>query len=118
MIITVIELQSGQIGLVILSSVGLTGTCQWLIRQSAELESQMTSIERIFEYAELPSEPSLDSTEMNTPPQDWPQHGRIEFKSLSLKYAEKSARILHGLTFQIDAKVTIDLILLQSINSL
>lgn len=105
MLISVIELQSGQIGLAILSSIGLTGTCQWGIRASAELESQMISVERITEYADLPSEPPLESNEKDAPPRDWPRNGNIEFKSLSLRYAENSARTLQNLTFQINAKV-------------
>lgn len=95
----------GQIGLAIFSSIGLIAIFQLGMRRSAELESQMTSVERIVEYAELPSEPPLDSTEKNAPPEDWPQHGNIEFKSLSMRYAEHSARALRNVTFQIDAKV-------------
>lgn len=98
-------MQSGQVGLAIMSSINLVGICQWGINQSAEFENQMTSVERIVEYAELPSEPPLESDEKNAPPKDWPQHGNIEFKSLSLRYAENGGRILRNLTFRIAAKV-------------
>ena len=81
------------------------GLCQWGMRQSAELENQMTSVERVLEYAELPSEPPLESDEKNAPPKDWPHYGNIEFKSLSLRYAENTARTLRNLTFRINAKV-------------
>lgn len=83
----------------------MIGLCQWGMRQSTELENQMTSVERIVEYAELPSEPPLDSSPSNKPPNDWPKSGRIEFRSLSLRYAEKGHRVLRKLTFHIDAKV-------------
>ncbi|XP_055326164.1 probable multidrug resistance-associated protein lethal(2)03659 [Sitodiplosis mosellana] len=95
---------SGKVGLAIMSSVNLIGTCQVLLRQIAELENQMTSVERVIEYAELPSEPPLDSDEKNAPPKDWPHYGNIEFKSLSLRYAEKNARTLLNLNFRINAK--------------
>lgn len=65
----------------------------------------MTSVERIAEYAELPPEPALESDESNAPPNDWPYYGNIEFKSLSLRYAENGGRILRNLTFHINAKV-------------
>lgn len=81
------------------------GFCQFGMRQSAELENQMTSVERIIEYAELPSEPPLESDEKNAPPDAWPQFGIIEFKSLNLRYAENGRRVLRDLTFRIDAKV-------------
>lgn len=100
-----LAMDGGKVGLVILSSINLIHLCQWGMRQSAELENQMTSVERIIEYAELPSEPPFDSAPKNSPPKDWPTHGNIQFKSLSLRYAEKSARVLRNLTFHIDAKV-------------
>lgn len=99
--------ESGKVGLAILGSVSLIGTCQWGIRQNIEMENQMISVERVIEYAELPSEPSLESDEHNAPPKDWPQYGNIEFKSLSLRYAENGSRILRNLTFRINAKVKV-----------
>lgn len=75
------------------------------MRQSAELENQMTSVERIIEYAELPSEPPLESDEKIAPPDTWPEFGKIEFKSLNFRYAENGRRVLRDLTFRIDAKV-------------
>ena len=81
-------------------------TCQLGMRQSADLENQMTSVERIIEYAELPSEPALESDEKNAPPPDWPSNGNIEFKAVSLRYAEHSARVLRDMTFSINAKVS------------
>lgn len=98
-------MESGQVGLAILSNMNLLRVCQFGMRQFTELENQMTSIERIFEYAELPSEPPLESDQKNTPPENWPQFGNIEFKSLSLRYAENGHRALRNLTFRIDAKV-------------
>nr|CAD7197499.1 unnamed protein product [Timema douglasi] len=51
----------GDVGLAISQSIGLTGMFQWGMRQSAELENQMTSVERVREYSKLDSEPVLDS---------------------------------------------------------
>lgn len=96
---------SGEVGLAVLTSISLMGTCQWGMRQCAELENQMTSVERIDEYAKLPPEPAMESDEKNAPPKDWPKSGNIEFKSLSLRYSENSNRVLRDLTFRIDAKV-------------
>ena len=101
----IIVFESGQVGLALLSNMQLLGLCQYGIIQSVQLENQMTSVERIIEYAELPSEPPLESDKKNAPPSDWPQTGYIEFKSLDLRYIEDGQQVLRNLTFRIDAKV-------------
>lgn len=45
----------------ITQSIGLTGMFQWGMRQSAELENQMTSVERVMEYTDIEKEPPLES---------------------------------------------------------
>lgn len=100
-----LDIPSGNVGLAILSSINLVGLCQWGMRQTAELENQMISVERIMEYAELPPEPPLESDEKHRPPVDWPNSGAISFKLLSMRYAEKSNRTLRNLTFHIEPQV-------------
>jgi ATP-binding cassette subfamily C (CFTR/MRP) protein 4 len=51
----------GNVGLAVTQAVTLTGLIQWGIRQSAELETQMTSVERVLEYSRIEKEPSLES---------------------------------------------------------
>lgn len=96
---------SGQVGLAILSTINLIEYCQSGMRQSAELENQMTSVERLIEYGEIPAEPPLESDRKNAPPIDWPNDGNIEFNSLSLRYAENSNPVLRDLSFSIYAQV-------------
>lgn len=59
---------SGNVGLAITQSLALTGNVQWLVRQLAEIENQMTSVERITDYSTLESEANLDLTESNCHP--------------------------------------------------
>lgn len=100
-----IELKSGKVGLAILCSLDFIESCQWGMRQSAALETHMTSVERIVEYTELSSEPSLESDAKHAPPAEWPQYGNIEFRSLNLRYDKNGPRSLRNLTFRIEAKV-------------
>lgn len=45
----------------ITQAIGLTGMLQWGMRQSTELENQMTSVERVLEFTEVEREPPLTS---------------------------------------------------------
>lgn len=97
--------KSGDIGLAILSSINLIGNCQWGMRQSAELENQMTSVERIVEYANVPSEAALETDKNNLKPKEWPSSGNILFNALSLRYVENGGCVLKNLSFSVRNKV-------------
>ena len=72
------------------------------VRQSAELESQITSVERILEYTKLAQEAQINSDPDKMPEHDWPTDGRIEFKNMSLYYQGiQNAVILKNLTCSI-----------------
>jgi ATP-binding cassette subfamily C (CFTR/MRP) protein 4 len=51
----------GNVGLAVTQAIGLTGMLQWGMRQSTELENQMTSVERVLEFANVEQEPALIS---------------------------------------------------------
>ena len=62
---------------------------------------KMTSVERIMEYVDLPSEHTKkESKELA---KDWPQRGEIYFKDVSFAYDKSLPNVLHNLTFKINA---------------
>ncbi|CAG2102234.1 unnamed protein product, partial [Medioppia subpectinata] len=71
--ITIDWLFGSSIGLAFVSVLMLINYTQYGVRQSAEMESHMTSVERIIEYTKLPQEADLLSTQHNTPDPQWPQ---------------------------------------------
>nr|XP_012230327.1 PREDICTED: probable multidrug resistance-associated protein lethal(2)03659 isoform X1 [Linepithema humile]XP_012230329.1 PREDICTED: probable multidrug resistance-associated protein lethal(2)03659 isoform X1 [Linepithema humile]XP_012230330.1 PREDICTED: probable multidrug resistance-associated protein lethal(2)03659 isoform X1 [Linepithema humile] len=93
------SMDGGYVGLAITQSIGLTGMFQWGMRQSAELENQMTSVERILEYSKVDSEPPLDSTPEKKPKAEWPAEGKVEFKGVYLRYAPLEPPVLKNLNF-------------------
>ena len=95
---------AGDIGLVITQITAVTGILQWGMRQTAELENQITSVERVLEYSRLEEEPFLDSAPGKTPPKEWPSKGHVEFKDVRLKYGPKGAYVLKGVNFVVMPK--------------
>ncbi|XP_017887469.1 multidrug resistance-associated protein 4-like isoform X2 [Ceratina calcarata] len=91
----------GNVGLAITQSIGLTGMFQWGMRQSTELENQMTSVERVLEYTNVESEPPLESAPDKKPKETWPEESKIEFKNMYLRYNPAEAPVLKNLNFVI-----------------
>ncbi|XP_017863871.1 PREDICTED: probable multidrug resistance-associated protein lethal(2)03659 [Drosophila arizonae] len=95
----------GEVGLAITQAMGMTGMVQWGMRQSAELENNMTSVERVVEYEDLEPEGDFESKPNKKPPKDWPDEGKIKFDDLSLRYfPDKDADyVLRSLNIDIKA---------------
>lgn len=91
----------GNVGLAITQILYLTTLSQWGMRQTTELENQMTFVERVAEYTQLKPESPLETEPKNNPGNDWPVTGDIEFENLTLRYAEKGKEILNGLNISI-----------------
>ncbi|XP_051154775.1 ATP-binding cassette sub-family C member 4-like [Leptopilina boulardi] len=89
----------GKVGLIITQTTMLAGMLQWGIVQTAELENQMTAVERIMEYTKIPKEPSLESSDENKPPSIWPDMGRVEFRNVCLSYTHGGDLVLKHLSF-------------------
>ncbi|XP_065085907.1 ATP-binding cassette sub-family C member 4-like [Ochlerotatus camptorhynchus] len=102
---------SGNVGLAITQVFNLIFMCQWGMRQTAELENQMTSVERVVEYAEVESEPPLETVDpQKKPAADWPSKGSIEFEYFSLRYSQDSDLVLKDLHLVIEAREKVGIV--------
>ncbi|XP_031345834.1 probable multidrug resistance-associated protein lethal(2)03659 isoform X2 [Photinus pyralis] len=88
---------SGDVGLAITQSITLMGYLQLAVLQTAELENNMTSVERILEYDDIEQEDNVGTE----PPKTWPGAGRILFCDVSLQYSTSGAPVLKNLNFEI-----------------
>lgn len=77
--------------------------CQWGTRDSAEIEYEMTSVERIIEYTKIPPEPPLQSDSNHQPSRHWPSRGEIIFNNVDFKYSNSRSLVLSDLNFEIFA---------------
>ncbi|EDW02798.1 probable multidrug resistance-associated protein lethal(2)03659 [Drosophila grimshawi] len=102
----------GVVGLAITQAMGMTGMVQWGMRQSAELENTMTAVERVVEYEDIEPEGALEAPADKKPPKTWPEHGKIAFEELSLRYFPdpKSEYVLKSLNFVIRAREKVGIV--------
>ncbi|CCM01415.1 uncharacterized protein FIBRA_03466 [Fibroporia radiculosa] len=92
-----------QIGLVLTYSTALVQLCGMVTRQSAEVETYMSSVERVIEYSrdgrieqEAPHE-----IKSHKPATEWPAQGAIEFKDVVMRYRSGLPFVLKGLSMNV-----------------
>uniref|UniRef100_A0A671PQ45 Cystic fibrosis transmembrane conductance regulator n=1 Tax=Sinocyclocheilus anshuiensis TaxID=1608454 RepID=A0A671PQ45_9TELE len=84
------------VGLALSYAVTLMGMFQWGVRQSAEVENMMTSVERVVEYTELESEAPWETPKR--PPPDWPNWGLITFDRVNFSYSSDGPVVLKNIS--------------------
>jgi ATP-binding cassette subfamily C (CFTR/MRP) protein 4 len=81
-------------------SIMIVGLVQYTVKCWGELEYQMTSVERIVEYADVTPEEDNWSC---TPHESWPQHGGITFSAVSMRYSADKPLVLQDVNLTIRA---------------
>lgn len=91
---------------------------QLVVRQLADVQTSMVSMERLYEYTNLPTESgSKDSTPNDAKdvkeiqvPADWPTTGKFFIRSLTLSYAPSAAPALHDLSLTVRSSEKIGIV--------
>jgi ABC-type multidrug transport system fused ATPase/permease subunit len=96
-------MNAGTAGLVTLYSLSFWGFLNWGIRIFADIESRMTSIERLKFFANLPSERSIARAPEAVLAQDWPAAGAVQVENLQVRYADHLPLVLKGISFRVTA---------------
>eukprot|EP00058_Branchiostoma_floridae_P018300 XP_002603789.1 hypothetical protein BRAFLDRAFT_86619 [Branchiostoma floridae] len=89
------SLDGGLVGLSLSYAIYLTNGFQYAVRLAAEVETLMTSAERVLTYARMEPEAPLQTAV--TPPPGWPQHGSIRLEGASFSYTPGGPDVLTGL---------------------
>ncbi|KAK7258814.1 hypothetical protein RIF29_24401 [Crotalaria pallida] len=87
----------GLAGLVVTYGLSLNASQFSLLWNLCNLENEIISVERMFQYTSIPSEPPLEIKD-NQPDRSWPSFGEVHIQDLQVRYAPHLPLVLHGLT--------------------
>ncbi|KAG8814736.1 hypothetical protein FRC17_000994 [Serendipita sp. 399] len=82
----------------------------WLVRQTAELENDMNSAERILHYANEIEQEAPAQIPQNKPDSQWPPTGRVHMKDISLRYRPELPLVLKNISLQVEGGEKIGII--------
>ncbi|KAI5990317.1 ABC protein [Pisolithus orientalis] len=96
-------INAAQIGLTLTYTMILSQMLSFVTRQTADVENNMNSVERILQYTReetVPQEAPHEKPEVK-PPADWPHEGAIEYKDVQMSYRPGLPNALHGISLSI-----------------
>ncbi|RZB40851.1 ABC tran domain containing protein [Asbolus verrucosus] len=85
---------AGNVGLVISQASRITETFQAGVRQWAEIENYMTSVERVLQYTDVEQE---NKSGLNL--ENWPKRGEVKYQNVSLTYIDSKQPTLKKINF-------------------
>lgn len=93
-------LSPGLVGLSMSYALQITTSLNWIVRQTVEVETNIVSVERVLEYAALPSEaPEIIADKR--PAVSWPAKGEVDFVNYSTRYREGLDLVLKNINLDI-----------------
>ncbi|CUI15196.1 ABC transporter, putative, partial [Bodo saltans] len=100
--------QAPVMSLAITYSIGIASAFGYLTTMTSDLESGMSSVERVKEYCdELPQEKVVEygtePEDIAAPPENWPSAGAVDFQNASLRYRDGLPLVLKSLTLRVEA---------------
>ncbi|KAI1769054.1 P-loop containing nucleoside triphosphate hydrolase protein [Hypoxylon sp. FL1150] len=93
-------LSAGWVGLAMSYALQITTSLNWIVRQTVEVETNIVSVERVLEYARLPSE-APEIIARNRPPVAWPANGAVQFHNYSTRYRPGLDLVLKNINLDI-----------------
>jgi ABC-type multidrug transport system fused ATPase/permease subunit len=94
------DVSPGWVGLAMSYGLQITTSLNWIVRQTVEVETNIVSVERVLEYAALPSE-APEIIHRSRPPVSWPSRGEVEFINYSARYREGLDLVLKNISLDI-----------------
>nr|XP_034300519.1 multidrug resistance-associated protein 4-like isoform X5 [Crassostrea gigas] len=103
-----IGLSGGLFGMALNYLLTMATPFSYMMRKTADLNTLMTSVERIVSYTKLEQEAPKVS---NSPPSSsWPQNGEIKLVNVGLQYSSDTDQVLHNITCLINSREKIGIV--------
>ncbi|KAJ7039616.1 ABC transporter [Mycena alexandri] len=90
-----------QTGVVLAYILSVQQAFGWMVRQSAEVENDMNSVERVLHYATDVEQEAPNEIPETKPPAPWPSRGQIEFRDIVLKYRPGLPAVIKGISMNV-----------------
>lgn len=103
------RLSPGMVGLAMSYALQITQSLNWIVRQTVEVETNIVSVERVLEYANLPSE-APDVIFKRRPAIGWPAQGAVSFNDYSTRYRPGLDLVLKDVNLDIKPKEKIGVV--------
>jgi ATP-binding cassette subfamily C (CFTR/MRP) protein 1 len=97
------------VGLAMSYALQITQALNWLVRLSVEVETNIVSVERVLEYAQLPSEAD-EVIHSNRPQPTWPAKGTVHFNDYSVRYRPGLELVLKNISLDFRAREKIGVV--------
>jgi ABC-type multidrug transport system fused ATPase/permease subunit len=103
------KISAGSVGLAMSYALQITQSLNWIVRQTVEVETNIVSVERVLEYASLPSE-APEVVFKNRPAIGWPAQGAVSFQNYSTRYREGLDLVLKDVSLDIKPREKIGVV--------
>jgi len=75
----------------------------WMVRQLAEVENNMNSVERLLYYSDQVEQEAPYEIESQKPALSWPADGKLELKDVVLSYRPGLPAVLKGISMNVNS---------------
>ncbi len=104
------SLAAGTAGVIITYSLNFWAFLNWTVRSFSEVESRMTSYERLRSYGSLLPEQRVTRLPELSKSVVWPTKGKVEFRKVQARYADDLPLVLRDLSFTIEGGMRVGIV--------
>lgn len=94
------DIDPSLVGLSVTYALQTTQVLNFMVRMTAEVETNIVAIERMEEYSDVEKEAEWEKGERDPL---WPHEGRVEFDNFQVRYREGLDLVLKGITFSVQS---------------